>query len=121
MYKSKQGNIELEIVGYDEPNNGRELHVAELFINGKNCSEEYFHNKWNRLNFNLHEFQFESEDLKHVFIPAEGESFVINTETYQIIKIPYKGVSTVYFKGNKFSNNKIIVYYTDEIVEINLT
>lgn len=75
MYKSKQGNIELKIIGYDEPNNGRDLHIAELYIDGKNYSEDYFKNKWNRLNFNLNEFQFESVDLKYVFIPAEVNSF----------------------------------------------
>lgn len=121
MYESRQGNIELKIVGYDEPNNGRELHIAELWINGKNCNDEYFKNNWNRLNFNLAEFQFESSDLKYIYIPAEGNSFVINTNTLEIISIPYKGVSTVCFKRNEFVNDKIIIYYTDETVEINLT
>ncbi len=82
MYNSRQGNIELKIIGYEEPNNGRELHIAELSINGKNYSDEYFKDKWNRLNFNLNEFQFESDDLKYVFIPAEGNSFVIDTIGY---------------------------------------
>lgn len=120
MYKSKHGKIELRIVGYDEPNNGRELHIAELIINEENYTEKYFKDKWNRLNFYLQEFQFESQDLKYVFIPAEGNSFVINTDTLSIINLPYKGISTVCFKKNVFVNDKIIIYYTDETIEVNL-
>ncbi len=120
MYKTKSEHIELRIVGYDEPNNGRELHIAELFINGKNCSDDYFKNKWNRLNFNLSEFIFESDDLNYVFIPAEGDAFVINTQTLSIIYVPPKGGSTLFFKKNEFLNNKIILHYTDESIEVSL-
>lgn len=120
VYKSTQGNIELSIVGYDEPNNGRELHIAALFINGKNLSSEYFKNKWNRLNFNLNEFQFESEDLKYVFIPAEGNSFLINTQTLCAVYMPYKVVSTVCFKKNEFIDNSLIIHYIDEIINVDL-
>ncbi len=119
-YTSTNHRIELKIVGYDEPNNGRELHIAELYINGENCSRKYFQNKWNRLNFNLDEFQFESQDLKYVFIPAEGNSFLINANTLSMIKTPFKPLSTICFKKNEFHQGKMKVYYTDETVEINL-
>ena len=120
MYKSKQGNIELKIVGYDEPNNGRELHVEELFINGKNFSDEYFKNKWNRLNFNLNEFQFESADYKFIFVPAEGNSFLINTESLTATYISYKGVSTVSFMKNEFIDGFLIIHCLDEKINENL-
>ena len=119
-YISKDHRIELKIVGYDEPNNGRELHIAELYINGKHCTHKYFQNKLNRLNFNLDEFQFESQDLKYVFIPAEGNSFLINANTLSIITMPFKALSTICFKRNEFHKGKMKVYYTDETVEINL-
>jgi hypothetical protein len=120
MYKSNQGNIDLKIVGYEEPNNGRELHIADLFINGENRSDDYFRNKWNRLNFKLNEFQFESSDLKYVFIPAEGNSFLINTDTLSITYLPYKDVSTVCFMKNEFIEKSLILHYSDEKIVINL-
>ncbi len=120
LYQSKNRKIELKIIGYDEPNNGRELHVAELYINGKNLSKKYFENKWNRLNFNLEEFQFESPDSKYIFIPAEGNSFLINLNTFSMIKLPYKALSTVHFKKNEFLENRIKIYYSDETVELNI-
>lgn len=106
LYQSKNRKIELKIIGYDEPNNGRELHIAELYINGKNLSDNYFENKWNRLNFNLDEFQFESPDSKYIFIPAEGNSFVINSNTLSMIKLPYKAFSTGHFKRMNFLKTK---------------
>jgi hypothetical protein len=120
LYQSNNKHIELKIVGYDEPNNGRSLHIAELHIDGENCTDKYFESNWNRLDFNLDEFQFESQDLKYIFIPAEGKSFIINTNTFSIIKLPFKALSTIRFKKNEFFQNKIIIYYTDETVEIDL-
>lgn len=119
-YQSKNHKIELKIVGYDEPNNGRSLYIAELHINGKDCSDQYFENGWNRLNFNLDIFQFESKDSQYIFIPAEGNSFIINTNTLSVIKIPFKALSTIYFEKNEFLEDKITVYYTNEIVVISL-
>ncbi|MCX8531124.1 hypothetical protein [Chryseobacterium luquanense] len=120
-YQSKNRKIELKIVGYDEPNNGRELHIAEVYICGENLSHKYFENKWNRLNFNLNEFQFESPDSEYIFIPAEGNSFLINTSSFSIIKLPYKALSTIRFKKNEFFENGIRIYYSDETIEINLS
>ncbi|MCA6065714.1 hypothetical protein JI747_000905 [Chryseobacterium sp. RG1] len=120
LYQSKNRKIELKIIGYDEPNNGRELHIAELYINGKNLSDNYFENKWNRLNFNLDEFQFESPNSKYIFIPAEGYSFLININTLLMIKLPYKALSTLHFKKNEFLENKIKIYYNNETIELNL-
>lgn len=118
VYTSTNGFIELRIVGYDEPNNGRELHIAELYIKGENVSDTYFTNKWNRLNLNLNHFIFESPDSNYVFIPAEGDSFVISTKSFQKYHLPTKELSTIYFLKNEFEKTKLTVYYTDEIVEI---
>lgn len=120
MYKTKNGNIELRIVGYDEPNNGRELHIVELYINGENCTSKYFKDNWNRVNFNLKDYLFESPNFKYVFIPAESVSFIINTETLDSTPLPYKGVSTALFQKNEFIGNNLIIHYSDEIIEVNL-
>ncbi|KQT18414.1 hypothetical protein ASG31_06740 [Chryseobacterium sp. Leaf404] len=120
LYQSKNGKIELKIVGYDEPNNGRSLHIAELYIQSKDYTSQYFENGWNRLNFNLDDFQFESADSKFIFIPAEGNSFLINTNTFAIIKFPFKAFSTFHFKKNEFLENSVKIYYSDETLELNL-
>ncbi|WP_413532473.1 hypothetical protein [Empedobacter brevis] len=121
VYKSSiYHNIELRIIGYDEPNNGRELHIADIFIDGIKCSDQYFKNKWNRLNFNLEKFKFESRDGKYVFIPAEGYSFIINCDDLSTIYSDFKGVSTINFIQNTFLDDKLQIFYMDEIVEISL-
>lgn len=119
-YKSIAGSIELKIIGYDEPNYGRELHIAELYINNINVTENFFKDNWNRLNYNLENFCFESLNNKYVFIPAESNSFIIDTALMKTYFLPYKSISTVKFQKNEFINNKLIVYYTDEKFEIEL-
>lgn len=121
VYKSSiYHNIELRVIGYDEPNNGRELHIADIFIDGIKCSDQYFRDKWNRLNFNLEKFEFESRDKKYVFIPAESYSFIINCVDLSTIYSDFKGLSTINFIKNKFLEDKLQIFYMDEIVEISL-
>jgi hypothetical protein len=33
---SKHHDIKIELTGWDEPNNGRMLHIADIFINKQN-------------------------------------------------------------------------------------
>lgn len=96
----------LEIVGYSEPNNGRELWQADLLINSE-PHNQLFKSGWKAgrepselgrshtlersqtlsgtdsavsgvLNFNLNSYQFCSSDESLIFVPAEAESFVVD-------------------------------------------
>ncbi len=118
-YKSTKNNIELKLTGWDEPNNGRMLQVADLYVKGQLQNEKYFRN-WNRLNENLSKFQFESEDGNYLYIPAESGGFVLNTNTLDYFDLPYKGLSTLTFKGNFFHQHYLVVIYSDEVCLVNL-
>ncbi len=117
IYLSTNQLIKLEIIGYDEPNNGRALHVVNLDINGELQNETYFGN-WNRLNENLSEYNMNSLCGNFAFIPAEGNGFLIDTNTFKKINLPYKALSTLLFIGNYFTKNELIINYSDETVEI---
>lgn len=117
IYTSTNKQIQLEIIGYDEPNNGRALHVVNLYINGELQNEKYFGN-WNRLNENLSEYNMNSLNGDFVFIPAEGKSFLIDTINLNKIELPYKALSTLAFKGNKFTESELIVFYSNETLII---
>ena len=119
-YRSTNGAIEFELIGWDELNNGRMLYIAEIYINGIKSTSQYFNDNWNYLNFKLDQFIFESPNLRYVFIPAEGYSFVINTKTLERIFLPYKGCSTFYFYKNEFIDDILKIYYKDDVVEIGL-
>lgn len=119
-FKSKNIDFELKTIGYDEPNNGRELWVADLIINGKQANQLFKH-AWNRLNFHLDNYQMSDAAGQFVFIPAEGHAFLLNIhQINQPIYLPYKPLATLQFVGNFFQSDYLVLLYTDETVLLHL-
>lgn len=120
IWTTQNKRFRLEITGYDEPNNGRELWIAELFIDGAKVTERYL-GSWPRLNFKIDHLQFESEETKHVFIPQEGAAFIIDTDTLDQHVLSDIPLSTLYFMGNFFDHNYLYVVYQDLVERIDLS
>ena len=116
-YSSKFHDIKLVITGTDEPNNGRMLWVADIYINAKIETEKYF-GSWNRLNQNLDNYVMDSPDGKYVFIPAEGGGFLIDTSTLEKVNLPYKALTTIKFLKNEFTGDTLVITYSDEVINI---
>ncbi len=116
-YSSKFHDIKLVITGTDEPNNGRMLWVADIYINAKIETEKYF-GSWNKLNQNLDNYVMDSPDGRYVFIPAEGGGFLIDTSSMEKINLPYKALTTIKFLKNVFAGNTLMITYTDEVINI---
>ncbi len=116
-YSSKFHDIKLVITGTDEPNNGRMLWVADIYINAKIETEKYF-GSWNRLNQNLDNYVMDSPDGRYVFIPAEGGGFLIDTSSLEKVNLPYKALTTIKFLKNEFAGNTLMITYTDEVINI---
>ena len=116
-YSSKFHDIKLVITGTDEPNNGRMLWVADIYINAKIETEKYF-GSWNRLNQNLDNYVMDSPDGRYVFIPAEGGGFLIDTSSLEKVNLPYKALTTIKFLKNEFAGNTLVITYSDEVVNI---
>ena len=116
-YSSKFHDIKLVITGTDEPNNGRMLWVADIYINAKIETEKYF-GSWNKLNQNLDNYVMDSPDGKYVFIPAEGGGFLIDTSTLEKVNLPYKALTTIKFLKNEFTGDTLVITYSDEVVNI---
>jgi hypothetical protein len=118
-FKSKFHNAELKITGYDEPNNGRMLHVAELWIAGVNQTLNFFeHGLY--LDFELKNYNMDSPDGKFIFIPEEGGGALIDMSSLEKIKLPYKGISTVTFRGNSFTESTLTLNHTDRVIQFDL-
>jgi hypothetical protein len=118
-FKSKFHNAELKITGYDEPNNGRMLHVAELWINGVNKTKEFF-DYGLYLDFELKNYIMDSLDGKFIFIPEEGGGVLIEMIRLEKIKLPYKGISTVTFRGNTFTESMLTLNHSDMLIQFDL-
>ena len=116
---SKYNKIELVLTGWDEPNNGRMLQVADLYIDETLRNEEYF-GIWNRLDQNIEYYQMDSLDGRYVYIPAEGGGFLIETTSSKKIPLPYKALSTLTFIKNEFIEGFLVITHSDEIITVNL-
>lgn len=116
-FESKFHDIKLKITGTDEPNNGRMLWIADIFVDGRIETERYF-GSWNRLNEKLDSYVMDSPDGKYIFIPAEGGGFLIDTSTMEKVNLPYKALTTLKFLKNEFSGDTLAITYTDEVVNI---
>lgn len=119
VFESAYHKIKLILTGWDEPNNGRMLHTADLYINEKLKTNKYF-DKWNRLDWNLENYMFESNDGKFVYIPKEGGGFLIETSSFRKIDLPYKALSTITFLKNEFIGNILRIIHTDKTITIQL-
>jgi|SRR6187402_794148 len=113
-------DIVLELTGWDEPNNGRLLRIADLKINGKLENDKYFEN-WNRLDQQLDKLTLDAPDRMYVYIPSESGGFLIDTTTFDKIVLPYKRLSTLTFIGNFFINDFLVLVYRDELTVFNIT
>jgi hypothetical protein len=118
-FKSKFHKAELKITGYDEPNNGRMLHVAEWWIDGVDKTKQYFEFGL-YLDFELGNYIMDSMDGKFIFIPEEGGGALIEMGSLEKIKLPYKGISTVTFRGNTFTDSALIIDHIDEVIQFDL-
>jgi hypothetical protein len=115
--ESTNSELKIEFIEPIEPNNGRMLWRVNLFRNNINVNSKVFKNDWNCLNYSLKLWEFESSDW--YYIPIEGESVLINKNTFQISELKYQNVSTARFKGNKIDKNKLIEIFTDSILITN--
>lgn len=118
-FKSKFHKAELKITGYDEPNNGRMLHVAEWWIDGVDKTKQFF-DYGLYLDFDLKNYIMDSLDGKFIFIPEEGGGILIDTSNWEKIKLPYKGISTVTFRGNTFTESILTLNHTDKVIQFDL-
>ncbi|MFN0200602.1 MAG: hypothetical protein ACKVTZ_03735 [Bacteroidia bacterium] len=118
-FTSQFADIKLILTGWDEPNNGRMLHTADLYIQGELRNQEYF-GEWNRLDENLSQYEMDSKEGKFVYIPAEGGGFLIDTLTFEKIALPDKGLSTLTFVKNEFTEHHLLLVHTDEVIRFDL-
>ncbi len=119
IFQSKYHKIKLEITGWVEPNNGRMLRLADLFIDGV-LKNDVFFDGWNRLDQCLDAYEMDSEDGKYVFIPSEGGGFLIEVKSLKKIPLPYKALSTATFIKNEFTHQNLFLFHTDEVIVVNI-
>ena len=109
--RSDCGQLTVECNGYAEPNNGREVWLADVCYRGNNINKSVFTGN-NFLNFKLEQWCFESPCKEYIYIPAEGRASLIHLPTFSIHQLRYVATSTVTFIGNSFSEGLLTENYT---------
>ncbi len=110
VYQTKDGILKLEFVGWEEPNNGRELLIPKITKNGIDITAEICKNwgGWNRIPMSI-EFEFSNSKIPVVFIPFE-KNFILYD--YEENRISLVNLSTK-LDNNRFLKNK---FYDEKII-----
>ncbi|MBK6525670.1 MAG: hypothetical protein IPG07_09015 [Crocinitomicaceae bacterium] len=72
------------------------------------------------LDFELKNYTMDSVDGKFIFIPEESGGVLIEMSRLEKIKLPYKGISTVTFRGNSFTDSMLLLNHTDQVIQFDL-
>lgn len=106
-YVSIEGTVTLKVLGYDEPNYGRELMIPEILengeiINSKFCSKWW--NGWDRMSIPLKSFNFCSSNFTNVFLPFEKRLVLYNYCTGEIDEFFINGrlVENIFYSSYLF-------------------
>lgn len=100
VYETNDGILKLEYVGWEEPNNGRDLLIPLITKNNIEITQELCDNwgGWNRIPQYIN-FEFSHEKLPFVFLPFE-KNFIL----YDYVK----NIISIIDLSSKVSNNRFI-------------
>ncbi len=118
-FQTDKGILELNLIDVVEPNNGRMLYKVLLHLDNEDITKKYFDN-WNFINFYLDKYAPLSVDKKWIYIPKEGDHFLIDTQNLEKKILPNLTLSAATFIGNYFLDNYLIILGSEEIVQKNL-
>lgn len=118
--ETAEHSFEIVYIDNDEPNNGRMLRVVSFYIDDEDVTKKYF-KSWNKLNWELEHFQFNSKNNRYVFLPKETTPFLVDTVTLKKHDLKSIELSTVHFIGNIFYDSFLIIISQKEIHMVELT
>jgi hypothetical protein len=118
-FDTNKGTLMLSSHGLIEPNNGRMLLEARLTLNGEDMTEFYF-GKWNYINY-IGQYEPLSDDKSWIYIPHEGDHFLINAQSLEKIPLPSLNLSAAYFIKNVFYQQFLVVLSYDTFICKNLS
>jgi len=120
IFKSEHHDIQLKLISLEEPNNGRMQWRFQFLVNGK-LIDNRFINTDSYLLSNLKDYTFESIDKNYIFIPREYQSVVYDLKRNVFIELSRSSADrNNNYIGNYFTENKLVVNYTREVMIFDL-
>jgi hypothetical protein len=105
---SPDGVLNLLIGDYHEPNNGRELFTAKLMLDERDVTVHFF-GEWPYVNFHLEEYQALSPDAQWMYLPKEGDHFLIHLPSLKKVDLPNFPLSSLNYTGNCFEAGVLVI------------
>lgn len=118
-FPTGKGILELILGELVEPNNGRMLYEVLLYLENEDITKKYFDN-WNFINSQIDRYSAISSDKRWIYIPKEGDHFLIDTNSLEKKLLPTLTLSAATFVGNYFLENYLIILGQIEVVQKNL-
>ena len=109
-------HIELKLLDWTAPVNGRMFHIVNFIINDIDTTAEYFEDN-NQVLFELTKYQFADPAKRFCFIPAVSSLFLVDIPTLSRIKFGNIGLN---FVGNIFYGDKLLLVFNDYLMIIDL-
>ncbi|MEM6321689.1 MAG: hypothetical protein AAF960_28780 [Bacteroidota bacterium] len=117
---SKSGDLRLKNLTYSEPNNGRMLWRMDVYHQDQNINSQLFSEGWNHLNFSIEQLMLEDEKKQYLYVPAEGDTFIIRKADNKLFRLPYVGTAGNSYVGNVFVGKKLVEVYSHQLKLTNL-
>ncbi len=118
-FPTAKGTLHLTCLYECEPNNGRMLYVVQLLLDEADVTRQFF-DGWNHINTNLHKYVPVSGNKQWIYIPKEGDHFLINTATLEKTGLPDLEVSATTFIGNLFIGGYLLIVGKRQLISKNL-
>ena len=118
-FPTAKGTLQLTCLYECEPNNGRMLYEVKLSLDEADLTQQYF-DGWNYINTALDRYILISHDKKWIYIPKEGDHFLINADTLEKTALPPLELSATSFIGNAFIGDFLLVMGSEQMISKNL-
>lgn len=113
---SKSGALKINILTWAEPNNGRMLWKADVYLNDLKVNNQIFGGTWNYLNYGIGKLMLEDDKEAYLYIPVEGISRIIRKSDGEIFKLPFVDTSTSGYIGNRFKDDYLLEIHKDKLI-----
>lgn len=128
---SRDERLLIKVIGYIEPNNGRELLEVNVLFDGENINERIFPKSkkglWNYIPLPVDRIVMASNNKAYYFIPTESSGVILDNRGFKLIEIPpylvdpKKKYWRSRFVGNFFDRDVLVLMYLNQAVFVNLS
>jgi len=94
---SKCGAVKIKIISWAEPNNGRMIWQADIYLNEEKINKKVYESTWNYINYSIDKMMIADKKENYWYIPVEGTSRIIRRSDKQVFKLARTAFNCSFF------------------------